>query len=499
MPASAQPTSIAGRYRVQREVGRGGMGSVWLAHDDRLGREVALKAVGRLPGQSVTDQARALREARSLAALNHPHVVGVYDAVAEDDHVWLVMEYVPGRTLAEIIKQDGPLEPARAAAIGAQVADGLAAAHARSTVHRDVKPGNILVGEGDLAKISDFGIARTLGEETLTEHGMLTGTPTYFAPELARGQDPSPASDVWALGATLYAAVEGRPPYPGQPNTLALLASIAEERPPAPVRAGPLTDPIGRMMDPDPSTRWSMADAAHALHQHATAGAPATTKEEVPAAAPAPAPDPDPTPAPAPTPAPVTTDDDRRRRGGLGLLLAGLLALAVIAAGGLFLLNDDGDEEPEPTASTSSASSPKPSRTKTPDPTPTQTVTETATAEPSETAEPTTSAPTSAPAPPASGGAAGFVQDYYAVLPEDIDAGWSLLSESYQAETTYGDYEAFWSTIDDVAVTSTRPAGPGAIDAELVYTQDGSTQSETRRIYYERSGDGFLITGSELV
>ena len=496
MPASAQPTSIAGRYRVLREVGRGGMGSVWLAHDERLGREVAVKAVGRLPGQSVTDQARALREARSLAALNHPHVVGVYDAVAEDDHVWLVMEYVPGRTLAEVITEDGPLEPARAAAIGAQVADGLAAAHARSTVHRDVKPGNILVAEGDLAKISDFGIARTLGEETLTEHGMLTGTPTYFAPELARGQDPSPASDVWALGATLYAAVEGRPPYPGQPNALALLASIAEERPPAPVRAGPLTDPIGRMMDPDPATRWSMADAAHALHQQATANAPTATREDVPAAAPAPTPDPEPTPAPAP--APVPADDDRRRRGGLGLLLAGLLVLAVVIAGALFLLTDDGDEEP--VASSSPTSSPKPSRTKDPDPAPTATVTETATAEPSETAEPTTSAPTtSAPAPQAGGGAAGFVQDYYAVLPEDIDAGWSLLSDSYQAETTYGDYEAFWSTIDDVAVTSTRPAGPGAIDAELVYTQDGSTQSETRRVYYERSGGGYLITGSELV
>jgi hypothetical protein len=451
-----RPTTVAGRYRVLREVGRGGMGSVWLAEDERLGREVALKAVGRLPGQSVTDQARALREARSLAALNHPHVVGVYDAVAEDDHVWLVMEYVPGRTLAEIITQEGPLEPARAARIGAQVADGLAAAHARGTVHRDVKPGNILVAEGDVAK-------------------------------LARGQDPSPASDVWALGATLYSAVEGRPPYPGQPNALALLASIAEERPPAPERAGALTDPIGRMMDPDPGSRWSMADAAHALHQQAEAATPTSTREEVPAAAPAPTP----APAPAVVPASVAADGDRRRSAGLGLVLAGLLALAVIVAGALFLLGDDPDEEP--VASQSPTSSPSETRTTTREPAPTATVTETT--EPSETAEPTTSAPP----PPAGGGPAGFVEDYYAVLPEDIDAGWSLLSESYQAETGYDDYQAFWSSIDDVSVTSTSPAGPGAIDAEVVYTQDGGTQSEVRRIYYERSGGGYLITGSELV
>ena len=225
------PETIAGRYRVEREVGRGGMGSVWLCRDELLGRVVAVKQVGRLPGESTPDLARAMREARSSAALNHRNVVAVYDAIEEGDHIWLVMEYVPGRTLSQIVAADGPLPPERAAWIGAQVADGLAAAHARGTVHRDVKPGNILVTDDDVAKISDFGIARTHGDATLTQSGMVTGTPAYFSPELARGDEASPASDVWALGATLYAAVEGHGPYPDQPNALALLSTIAAERP----------------------------------------------------------------------------------------------------------------------------------------------------------------------------------------------------------------------------------------------------------------------------
>ncbi len=171
----AQET-IAGRYRILREVGRGGMGSVWLCRDERLGRQVAVKQVGHVTGEA-PDLARAMREARSSAPLNHPHVVAIYDAIDEGDHIWLVMEYVDGRTLAQIIAEDGPVLPERAADIGAQVADGLAAAHARGTVHRDVKPSNILIGPDGRAKISDFGISRTAGEETLTQTGMVSGTP----------------------------------------------------------------------------------------------------------------------------------------------------------------------------------------------------------------------------------------------------------------------------------------------------------------------------------
>ena len=258
--------TIAGRYRVLREVGRGGMGAVWLCRDERLGRQVAVKQVGHVTGEA-PDVARAMREARSSAPLNHPHVVAIYDAIDEGDHIWLVMEYVDGRTLAQILAEDGPVPPERAAEIGAQVADGLAAAHARGTIHRDIKPSNILIGPDGRAKISDFGISRTAGDETLTQTGMVSGTPSYLSPEIARGEDPSPASDVWALGATLFAAVEGRPPYSSQPNPLATLANIVGQPPPRPERAGVLTEPISRMMDPDPQSRWAVADAAHALRR----------------------------------------------------------------------------------------------------------------------------------------------------------------------------------------------------------------------------------------
>ncbi len=175
---------------------------------------MAVKQIGALPGEAA-DLARALREARSSAALQHPNVVSVFDAIDEGETIWLVMEYVPSRTLSQLVRDDGPLDPRRAAALGAQVADGLALAHERGTVHRDVKPGNVLVREGDHAKISDFGIARSnTDDEHRTQTGLMTGTPAYFSPELARGADPAPASDVWALGATLYAAVEGHPPFP---------------------------------------------------------------------------------------------------------------------------------------------------------------------------------------------------------------------------------------------------------------------------------------------
>ena len=242
-----QPEIIGGRYRVESAIGRGGMGTVWLCLDETLHRHVAVKQVGLMPGESVTDSARALREARSSAGLSHRNVVTVFDVVEEAGHIWLVMEHVQGRSLSQIIKQDGPLEPASVAEIGAQVADGLSALHAGGVMHRDVKPGNVLIREDGVAKISDFGIARTAGDATLTQAGFLTGTPSYFSPALARGAEPTPADDVWALGATLYAAVEGHSPYPRRDNPVEVLHAITSGQPQrpqhAPVpRAGPAAD-----------------------------------------------------------------------------------------------------------------------------------------------------------------------------------------------------------------------------------------------------------------
>jgi serine/threonine protein kinase len=505
--------TIVGRYSLLREVGRGGMGSVWLCKDERLGRQVAVKQVGHVAGEA-PDVARAMREARSSAPLNHPNVVAIYDAIDEGDRIWLVMEYVDGRTLAQIIAEDGPLPPDRVAEIGAQVADGLAAAHERGTVHRDIKPSNVLIGIDGRAKISDFGISRTAGEETLTQTGMLSGTPSYLSPEIARGEDPSPASDAWALGATLFAAVEGRPPYPSQPNPLATLANIVNQPPPEPQRAGVLTDPIRRLMDTDPRSRWGVADAAHALHRiharHRTdrtreetaafsggvAGAattqthpaptPEATPEAFPAATPEATPEPtsDPTPTPepieraatpTPTPAAPPTRRPRRRRAVL-LLLAILAALAIVVGLGTFLLdNDPAADTTDPSARSDRSAS-------------------------GETNQDEGSASDGGADQSGSSSPEAFVEDYYAVLPDDTQTGWSMLSPGFQSEIgSYGDYDGFWSTIDAVTVEDVQSAGPGAVDTTLVYTTDGSSQSEVRRIELTRSGDSYLISGDEIV
>jgi hypothetical protein len=260
-----QPQLIAGRYRVLRAIGRGGMGTVWLCRDQVLGREVAVKQIGALPGESATETKRAMREARSAAALNHPNAVAVYDVVDHDSRPWLVMEYVEGQTLADEISRDGHLSPQRVADIGAQLAGALARAHERRIVHRDIKPGNVLIDKAGRPKISDFGIARGHGDEQLTQVGFITGTPGYLSPELARGGDPHPASDVWALGATLYTAVEGQPPYEPRSNPIALLRAIATERPRPMTHAGVLAPAIDAMMDEDPARRWDMATSAKRL------------------------------------------------------------------------------------------------------------------------------------------------------------------------------------------------------------------------------------------
>jgi serine/threonine protein kinase len=454
------PEIIAGRYAVVRAIGHGGMGTVWLCRDEVLGREVAVKQVGVLPGESVPDLARALREARSSAALNHPHVVSVFDAVEADDHIWLVMEYVPGSTLSELIAREGRLDPARVASIGAQVADGLAAAHARGTVHRDVKPGNILI-DGELAKISDFGIARTAGDAQLTQTGLLMGTPLYFSPELARGADPSPAADVWALGASLYAAVEGAPPFEDRGNPIATVTAIAGGTVPPPVHAGVLTDAIGRMLDPDPVSRWSMADAAHALHRlQSQPASPPTFGQETPVVEEPPPP------------------DDRRRSRAPWLVAAlVVLLLAGIAAVALAALRDDpGTAADRPATSPSrtpqkSSSAPAPSSDA-----------------PPEASEPPASEATE---PVATGGAEETVEAYYGRLPDDTEAAWEYLGPAARASAGgYDDYAAFWNTIDSVTVDGTGMEGD-VVYAELTYNGD---DSETRALRMAQTDDGWVIS-----
>ncbi|HEX4977159.1 MAG TPA: serine/threonine-protein kinase [Nocardioides sp.] len=511
-----QPDTIGGRYRIHRIIGRGGMGSVFLADDETLGREVAVKQVGLLPGETVPDSARAMREARSTAALSHRNVVTVYDVIEEDGSIWLVMEHVPSRSLAQILSDTGPLEPTEVARIGAQVAAGLAAAHAAGIVHRDVKPGNVLVRSDGVAKLSDFGIARPDGDPALTQTNLFVGTPTYLSPEAARGETPTPASDVWSLGATLYAAVEGRPPYESSSNHLAVLNRIIEQDPAPPTQAGVLAPVLSRMLDRDPGSRWSMADAAHALDRIAAQGSPstlaatrseeeeraardhraaaaaaaggaaagagaATANQHDTAAAPSPTHG-SPThgsPASGPTAPSPSEDRDRTRR--LGPVLVGLLALVLAVGAALLFLDLDGSPDtPAGQDTPTDSASEKPddeqaTRSEEPEPSP----------EPSSP-------------PPADEGAEAFIQRYFQTVPEDTDTGWSMLGPEGRS-VGRDSYEGWWSSVEDVQVSDIEPAASGeTADVTLTYTmKDGRVETERQRLDLLRSEDGWLINGDE--
>ena len=266
---------VAGRYRLVRELGSGGMGTVWLAADRLLDREVAIKDVS--PPLDVTEPERAvlrertLREARTAARLSHPNVVTIYDVVEDGGRPWIVMELVPARSLRDIVAENGPLTPQRAAEVGCQVLAALGAAHSLGIMHRDVKPGNVLIDAGGRAVLADFGIARTQDSPTLTTSGVLVGSPSYIAPERARGERGSPESDLWSLGATLYAAVEGRPPY-DRNGALATLTAVVTEEPDAPRQCGVLWPVISGLLARDPARRIGPAEAGEMLREVAGNG-----------------------------------------------------------------------------------------------------------------------------------------------------------------------------------------------------------------------------------
>ena len=249
---------IAGRYRLERQIGRGGSGTVHLAVDEVLGRQVAIKRIGMLPGSDSAALERAEREARLAAALNHPHVVSVFDLVDEEDVRWLVMEYVDGQTLSERVRTSGPLDATEAATLLGQTADALVEAHHHGIVHRDVKPSNIMIA-GGAAKLNDFGIARSEDDPSLTQTGLVTGSPAYIAPEVASGSSATAASDVWSLGATLYHAVTGKPPYDVGDNLIGALYKIVHEDPPRLPDAHPMAGLLTVMMNRDTDARWPMA------------------------------------------------------------------------------------------------------------------------------------------------------------------------------------------------------------------------------------------------
>ncbi|GAA3184343.1 hypothetical protein GCM10010531_43170 [Blastococcus jejuensis] len=306
--ADRQSRIVAGRYALGQVLGRGGMGVVWLADDRVLERQVALKEV-TFPIDLTAEERevlvqRTMREARAAARLDHPCVTRVYDVVQEDGKPWLVMEHVPSRSLQQIVEEQGPLPPATAARIGLDVLAAVDAAHHAGIVHRDVKPANVLVGDDGHACLTDFGIATTTGDSHLTTQGALIGSPTYMAPERARGDEPRPAVDLWGLGATLYAAVEGRPPFDrGEP--MATLLAVVSEHPAPMLRAGPLEPLLRTLLDKDPARRGEVAGIRAQLQ--------AVADGAVPPPPPPPGP---PQPGPPPPPAPASLDEGAVQRFG---------------------------------------------------------------------------------------------------------------------------------------------------------------------------------------
>jgi tRNA A-37 threonylcarbamoyl transferase component Bud32 len=266
---------VAGRYELLDRIGQGAMGTVWRARDQVLARDVAVKEV-RLPDlMPARDREilreRTLREARVSAKLSHPCVVTVHDVIEADDTPWIVMELVIARSLERVLAEDGPLPPRRVAETGLMLLGALASAHAAGIVHRDVKPGNVLLTRDGRAVLTDFGIAAVDGDPALTQTGMVVGTPGFCAPERIRGVAASPASDLWSLGATLYAAVEGRGPFDGHGSPMAVLASIVHSDPPPARLAGPLGAVIEALMSKDPAQRPDAARAGRLLTNAAAA------------------------------------------------------------------------------------------------------------------------------------------------------------------------------------------------------------------------------------
>lgn len=477
---------LAGRYRLQRRLGSGAMGVVWQATDELLQRQVAIK---QLRQQAMLDPAyaedareRAMREARVAARLHHPNAISVYDVIVDDGLPVLIMEYLPGRSLADILTEQHHLDPEEAAAVGSQAASALAAAHAAGITHRDIKPANLLVAEDGTVKITDFGISHATGDVVLTQTGLMAGTPAYLAPEVARGKQPTASSDVFSLGATLYAAAEGTPPFgAGEDNPLALLHKVGEGAVPPPTQAGRLTPVLESMLRADPDQRITGAQAGDAARAVAsglplpegttevpvgsgtqtqpstgtavmasmpatltatqTASAYASEEEEAPAS-------PEHTlVAPQATTAPHT---GRRRK--LLYVLAGLAAVLLVGLGLYAFFGGDPD--------TGSASA------------------EPVTAEEREQA----------------------TAEYYGLLPEQAELAWDRLGPELR-EQGRQQYLDRWSEVSSVTVTSPPSAtGDDAVRVEIELSMpDDSVVTELHELTIIRSGDDLLISGDDIL
>ena len=461
---------IGERYELERELGRGGMGSVWLATDTVLGRKVALKRVGLVPGGASPDLERAEREARLAARLTHPHVIAVFDLVVDDDTQWLVMEYVDGVTLSGLVVRDGALAPDEAAPVIRQAADALTAAHAAGIIHRDVKPSNILVTADGQAKLGDFGIARAKADATLTQTGLVTGSPAYLAPEVASGELATPASDVWSLGASLFHAMAGHPPYEVKDNVMGALYRIVHEDPPRLAEAGWLAPLLDATMDKDPARRWPMERVRDFL-----AGAPEQTIiHPAPRSAAEPPSDstqllvtpPEGVLPAAPTSPPAPAPQPARRRSAMAALpwllgVLGLVLLGVVAWQAL----DTGSGRPPASHAVGHDDG---------------------------------STQSSAPAKPTSAGMQKFIQDYLSAAASDPSTSYSMLTPSFQQASGGMDgYAGFWDTIES-ATPETISADPAQMTVSYTvdYVKtDGEHVSDSVSLRLVYKAGTYLIAG----
>jgi serine/threonine protein kinase len=480
------------------------MGVVWKGWDERLHRSVAIKQLrlqpGLSPSEAATARDRAMREARITARLQHPHAVPVYDVVEHDDRPCLIMQFVPSISLQEAIGHRGTLPPIEVARIGSEVATALTAAHQAGIVHRDVKPGNVLLAEDGTAKLTDFGISHVLGDVTLTATGMVTGTPAYLAPEVARGQSASFASDVFSLGSTLYTATEGGPPFGQDDNAMAVLHRVASGQLLPPGRSGPLTPLLLRMLTADPQARPSMTHVSHtlaALHADSTAlpaaragaGSLATTRRDAPQPPPsrtqaAPSTLIDARPVGRPTPA-----EPRRRRGRIAPLVAGALVVGAVMLA-IALTNRDASSPSKPAvAGPASTARPASATTSATQPN----------SAPRSTSAPATTSRTPSNSSPGQTTAAATqlaqaITDYYRLVPNNLQEGWTRLTPAYQNSHAGGfaGYQQFWNEVQRVSVSSASGQSPNSAQATITYLY------KDHRVVVERTAYHLAISGGQL-
>ena len=533
---------IAGRYRLISKVGSGAMGVVWQARDERLGRTVAVKQLRAPIGMSSTqiDQAqqRARREARIAARLQHPNAVAVYDVAEHDGRPCLVMEYVPSRSLSEVLADGGALPAAEVAAIGVQLASALIAAHEAGIVHRDIKPGNILMTETGSVKLTDFGISRATGDVTLTGTGEMLGTPAFTSPEVAQGRTAGASSDVFSLGATLYAALEGTPPFGTGPNAMALLLRIVNNEIRPPEHNGVLMETLLWMLRHEPMDRPSLAlvrrelesttaetisvvavpedeDGAETAESPApvavepAGGGGADTPED---AAPGSSAPPPATPASAAATAPVPSGSPQSpaRRGSRSrtflLPMALLLVAAVVTAGIVAAITASNGGSGGSGGSTGTAS-------------PTVGATHTgrstaATTSAHASAPAVGSASTKASASSASASATtsptgsvaqqltAAITNYYQLMPGNLNTAWNYLTSDYQQNTAGGmsGYRSFWSKIQSVSLSDLVAEPPSTVEVTIVYHyKNGNTVQERTRFTLVQQGGVWKIAHSSVL